>query len=1030
MHPRLVRRFWKERFNFNMTSADRISMLVVVVLGGFISLATAYFVAQSQIKTRQLELENRAFIYLSHVNNNLKFNLNVLNNIRGVFNASKSVEADEFRIFTAPILQGHKEIQALEWVPKVKYSDRKPYELAARKNGFDSYQIREINSSGELVVAKKRDNYYPVFYLNPVSGNESSLGFDIASNLAHKKAMDRSRDSGLATSTKPVPLIQGNTKQLGFLVLLPVYKTIDEFLTIRQRRENLLGYVVAIYRISDLFRHSVEEVRDARLSVSVSDVTLGDSEAHLFSSISNTGKYASTGKHRVKSERRNEYSQVIEFSGRTWRFNFYYNSGQFSLFDMAWILVFSVGFLFTAFIVAYILGNSRRRSIVETLIKERTYELEQVKNRIHQVLENTGEGICGIDLHGRTSFVNNAALEITGYTEDEVLYVKQHSLIHHHYPDGQIYPEEECNIYLAYTQGVKTTTDTEVFWHKDGSPIPVEYTATPMLDEDNNIKGAVVVFRDISRRKEYEEEMVAARENAEQASKAKSRFLATMSHEIRTPMNGMLGMAQLLADTRLDDLQNNYVSTLIQSGHLLLNQINDILDFSRIEAGKMEFEIKPFDLEKCFLEIIQLMQNRADEKNLQIKYSYPQPCPRFVLGDKHRIQQVLLNLIGNAIKFTSQGYIELNILFNKTDDNCFDFCFQVADTGIGIDEEGQKTLFESFTQADTSTTREYGGSGLGLAISNHLAGLMGGSISVESMLGKGSVFTFNIPMQITTEDRLEQTSDIIQNLVFKGKVLLVEDNQVNQKVAGAMLTNMGLGITVAENGQRALEMFENGNFDIVLMDCQMPVMDGFTATRKIRMLDKGKDIPILALTANVLPDDIARCTDAGMNDCLHKPIETQALQQGLKKWLTFEILPGAQTGYSWENSKVIKNNETDTLNKETIMYINTDHLNTLAGIMGAAFNELIPAYIEAGDEFFNTMSQLISEGDISTAERLAHSLKSSSRNIGAEQLGDLAESMEADLRESKLQNFADIFKRAEEIYSHVRQALVDFEPDV
>ena len=1021
MNSGLARRFWKERFNFNMTSADRISMTIVIILGFFISSATAYLVSQSQIKTRQLELENHAYVYLSHVNNALKSNLDMLHNIQGMFNASESVTADEFIIFTDSVLKAHDEIQALEWIPLVEDENRTEHENSGRSNGYKSYEIKEKNNAGKMQRAKNRQAYYPVFYVNPLSGNEKTIGYDHASSVSRRQAMDASRDSGWPIATEPVTLVQAEGGQLGFLIFLAVYNRVDNFIDIQQRRDSLDGFVLAVYRINDLFKNSAENIRDLNLAVSITDITSEDSPISLFSSFSDASSVIVSGKSRFKSKKTITYNQTIKIAGRRWLFDFHLNNSTQLLFGFESILVFIVGFLFTAFIVAYILGNSRRRAVVEKLIKERTQELESVKNEIQQVLDNTGEGICGLDMQGRTTFVNGAALDITGFKEDEFLYRHQHSLIHHHYPDGRDYPAEKCNIYSAYTKGIKTTADDEVFWHKNGSAIPIEYTATPMLDEDEKIIGAVVVFRDISERKKYEAEIITERNNAEEASRAKSTFLATMSHEIRTPMNGMLGMAQLLSDTRLDNIQKDYIDTLIQSGQSLLNQINDILDFSRIEAGKLEIEIHAFSLNKCCAEVIQLMKNRAEEKGLDLKLFYPDNTANVVLGDKHRIQQILLNLVGNAIKFTSSGYIHLNVEYVN---NTNEFLFHVTDSGIGIDHEQHQYLFDSFTQADASTTRKYGGSGLGLAISRHLAGLMKGEISVDSTPGKGSVFTLKIPLDITTDDQLLESIDVVESLKFSGNVLLVEDNHVNQKVASAMLTNMGLDVSLADDGGAALKMFSENNYDLILMDCQMPVMDGYTATQKIRLLDEGKDIPILALTANVLPEDIQKCIDAGMNQCLHKPIEVDVLQHALKSWLKYE-LSTVEQHFSVNDSDSAK----ESLNADKVpCYVDHDHLNTLADLMGDVFEELIPAYISSTDEFFNDVEKLISNQDITTAERLSHSLKSSSRNVGAMQLGDLAETLENNFREKKIENFESVLSKARDIYQHVRQELLDFTP--
>ena len=1016
MRPQLVRRFWKNRYKFNMTPADYVSLLIVIVLGLFISSTTAYLVLNSQESSQKLELENRSYVYLSHAENTISKNVNMLYNIRGVFNASNFVDENEFNIFTSPILKANREIQALQWVPLIAHEMRQELELLGRKNGHEAYEIKERDGRGNMQKAKQRDVYFPVFYINPLENNEKAFGFDLASNVIQKAVLEKARDTGLAIATPPIELVHVEDKQLSFLILLAVYSTTEDSLSLQERRNQLQGFVLAVYRIKDIFNFSAERVKDPDLAVIVNDISEPKTSVEIFSSLPEKANRRSYGKHRNRDEKFTGYIKVVDVAGRKWQFIFHHIDDSKALFDLPTMLVFSIGLLFTAFISAYVLGNSRRRSIVEELIKERTQELEVVKNEIQQVLDNTGEGICGLDLEGKTTFVNQAALELTGYTKDEFLYRSQHSLIHHHYADGSVYPDEDCKIYETYRKGVKNTSDSEVFWHKDGSAIQIEYTATPMLDENNNIRGSVVIFHDIAQRKKHESELIEARNHAEQASLSKSTFLATMSHEIRTPMNGMLGMAQILSETELSKSQQECIDTLIKSGRFLLNQINDILDFSRIEAGKLKLEIDRFNLQKCCEYIVQLMRNKAEEKGLNFEFKYMDNCPKMVVGDEHRIQQIILNLVGNAIKFTSEGNVILYVMHEEIDEENANFTIQVVDSGIGLDKNKLDQLFDAFTQADASTTRKHGGSGLGLAISKQLANLMGGDIIVESAAGNGSVFELSINLPVSTDDDPGVAVDETEQLIFKGHILLVEDNLVNQKVASAMLKNIGLDVSVADNGRIALEKFNHEDFDLILMDCQMPVMDGYTATQAIRQMDKGKDIPVLALTANVLPEDIQHCMDSGMNDCLHKPIEKHVLENGLKPWLKFDI-------------NIIDRVEEGGTVEELTNYVDTQHLGGLATIMGEVFKELIPAYIEATDDFFNVAMETLERQDISTAERLAHSLKSSSRNVGATELGELAEKLENSLRANNVDDFKPVFEQAKEMYQHVRKELLAFKPE-
>jgi signal transduction histidine kinase/ActR/RegA family two-component response regulator len=398
-------------------------------------------------------------------------------------------------------------------------------------------------------------------------------------------------------------------------------------------------------------------------------------------------------------------------------------------------------------------------------------------------------------------------------------------------------------------------------------------------------------------------ELLEAKEAAEAASEAKSNFLATMSHEIRTPINGLLGMTELLSASELNQKQQHLANTALHSGRALLDVINNILDFSKIEAGKLELEYAPFSPRELVRGVVLMLGENARAKQLEIHYELPEDIPDNLLGDETRTRQILINLVGNAIKFTAQGEVRLRTI--RLDDNP-DACrlrFEVTDTGVGIKAEAIIGIFDAFSQEDGSTTRRFGGSGLGLSISKQLVELMQGEIGVESVAEQGSTFWFSVPFHI--EQRAERDKPGARQTAFQPtgngeqeaiqltgrNILLVDDNLVNQAVAQGMLELMGCQVRIADTGKSALDACLQERFDLILMDCYMPEMDGFEAAGSIRQqASRNAGIPIIALTADVQKGVRELCHTAGMDDYLSKPFELGDLKAMLKKWLP-EYLP-------------------------------------------------------------------------------------------------------------------------------------------
>jgi signal transduction histidine kinase/CHASE3 domain sensor protein/HPt (histidine-containing phosphotransfer) domain-containing protein/ActR/RegA family two-component response regulator len=405
--------------------------------------------------------------------------------------------------------------------------------------------------------------------------------------------------------------------------------------------------------------------------------------------------------------------------------------------------------------------------------------------------------------------------------------------------------------------------------------------------------GFLKVYTDITKQRAEAQKLLEERNSAEEIARAKSEFLAVMSHEVRTPMNGVMGIAELLRDTELSAEQRNYVDIIVRSGESLLTILNDILDLSKVEAGKIELESIPFNPKQVLEDVVALWGPRAAEKELSMSLRLGSELPPMLMGDAGRLRQVIGNLVGNAVKFTERGGITIDARLIAMDKDGALLNLAVTDTGIGISEAQRSRLFQPFSQADASTTRKFGGTGLGLAISARLVEQMGGAIDVFSREWEGSVFSFTARFALCMDRGAEEDAAAAGHAegspTFQGRVMVVEDHLVNRQVARATLDRLGLEVIEAVNGREAVDMFVREKVDLIFMDMHMPVMDGMEATRIIREAEQrtgqGQHVPIVAMTANVLPEAVGMCTNAGMDGFLSKPFARQQLIDALEHWL-------------------------------------------------------------------------------------------------------------------------------------------------
>jgi len=525
-------------------------------------------------------------------------------------------------------------------------------------------------------------------------------------------------------------------------------------------------------------------------------------------------------------------------------------------------------------------GEVIEGTIVDITDRKRAEEtLRASEARFRALVENSSDAILLLDHTGTVKYAASSTPRVLGYSEDELEGRNIFELMHPEFleatrkslaealrrPDSKV--EGECR-----------------YRHKDGSWRWYEFTGQNLLGNPA-VQALVVNARDIDERKQVMAELQRATEAAEAANQAKSEFLANMSHEIRTPMNGVIGMTDLALDTNLDAEQREYLTTAKASAELLLDVINDILDFSKIEARKLSLERVPFSLKDTVDALTKVLAVRAAAKSLQLGSTFAPDLPAMVLGDPGRFRQILMNLIGNAIKFTEMGEVVVRVGKLSETPEQITLHISVEDTGIGIPKEKQRTIFEAFVQADASSTRQYGGTGLGLTITSQLVSMMGGKVWVESELGRGSTFHLTVCLGVvqTPADRPERAPLGAPPPPAEGRrslrVLVVEDNPVNRLLGVRLVEKHGHAVVAVSSGQAAVEVLRRDRFDLVLMDVQMPGMDGFETTCAIRREEtrSGKHLPIIAVTAHAMKGDRERCLLAGMDGYISKPINGSEL---------------------------------------------------------------------------------------------------------------------------------------------------------
>jgi PAS domain S-box-containing protein len=1014
-----------------------IEAVLMAVLGLTFTLAAVMIAHKVESRSR-----NTMFIRLADAH--AAMFEETVNEVRGqlagvarFFEGSTEVTRREFQHYAEP-LGRNASVQVFGWIPRVPARRRNAFESAARSEGLKTYTLKE----GELLhpssILTRRESYLPVYFVEPMEGNESLLGYDVAADPARKRTLDLAEASGMVTATDPMMFPQHLDEPNGIFVFQPVfYPTADAAVSVGKARA-LRGFVFAVLQPHVSIREALMRTGqyESVLSVELFDLLPGGKPVWLATS-SMYGESFFRNPLRLTLDGDLRSVNPIFVFGRTYLVAVHPGSQFLSTHPVraGWIAG-GAGVILTVLLTVFVGYLSTHRAVLEDQVQARTAALQDSEVKYRSVVERANDGIV-IIRDGLLVLVNSTIARMVGYTVEEM----QGSP----YLDF-LYPSEREAVTERYRKRLKGEDVQAIYetalLHKNGSPVPAELNAG--LTQDEWGISDLVMVRDITERKKAEAERARlvqdieiARKRAEDATHAKSEFLANMSHEIRTPMNGVIGMTGLLLDTTLTAEQRQYAEVVRSSGENLLFIINDILDFSKIEARKLDLETVGFDLRLLVEDTAEMLAVKAYERGLELVYNIEADVPTDLAGDPGRLRQILVNLGANAIKFTKQGQVTIRVqLAEKKAESCT-LRFLITDTGIGIPKEKQSILFTPFTQADGSTTRQFGGTGLGLAISKQLTELMGGQIGVESAPEIGSTFWFTAVLArveaglrteepprgnlegvkilsvddnetnrllvstllkgwgcrhgeassgdaaltalhaavavgdpyrvalldmvmpnmdgaellrcIRSEPALKNTivilmtslgqrddGDMLRRLGFAGiltkplrrsqlnqmlkrllasapseadvarapigltnepvpaergllRVLVAEDNQVNQMVAIQILRKCGYKADAVANGAEAIEAIRHIPYDLILMDCQMPEMDGFEATRRIRSGDAGQHnamLPIVAMTAHAMKGDRERCLESGMNDYLPKPVQPSVLGETLAKWLT------------------------------------------------------------------------------------------------------------------------------------------------
>ena len=1143
--------------------------------------------------------------------------LAVFDALTAYYDGSEKVEPGKFAKFVARFLRRYPDILSLSTARRIPSAERPKFEAQMRKEQGGDHQIRVWDARGRLAPAGPADEYFPIEFIESPRSKLLALGLDLAAEPAWMETIRQAVRSGEPAATEGIPLDPESKESRRVLFVSPIYAKGAPTATPDQREGSIERVVLGEFNLGEILKSALRGTESLGVDVRVFEVPSGGGRVLLA---------AQGSPARIKpfdptadpfGKEFGELGHEVEFpiGGRTWLIGCTPTDVYLAA-HRGWapLATLVAGLVVTGLLVLYINTFASHTARIEQVVVERTHELKRANRSLAQeigdrqraeavlkdsealyasLVENLPVQVLRKDLNGKFTFANTSFCQLLGKPVEEILGKS----------DFDFYPADLAEKYRHDDRWVAETgrifEDTEQY-EKDGEIRYVHVMKSPVRDAAGNVVETQVVFWDVTAQRSAEEHREHAKAAAEAANRAKSTFLASMSHEIRTPLNAILGMTELVLDTPLSAEQREYLAVLRESGEALLSLVSDILDFSRIEAGKLDLDHSPLDLHESLGDTLRSLAPRAHRKGLELACSIRPGVPEVVVGDANRLRQVIVNLVGNAIKFTDRGEVLVEVEVEglgigdwglgirdwgsessqrvqapslqspipspqspvPSELSAVTLHFSVADTGSGIPKEKQEAIFGAFVQGDTSTTRKLGGTGLGLAISSRLVELAGGRIWVQSEVGRGSTFHFTMRVGLPRAeaagaaaprpsgvlgvrvlvvddnatsrailgqllrqwemepelaasagealDRLrrsrqegkayhlvlvdaampqtdgfallrqvrqemdpvpativmlasgDRAGDIsrceqlgvsayvlkpikqselfdaiavalgIGVLVEEGteasaagarkplrplRVLLVEDSLVNQKLVEALLEREGHGVVVANDGQEAVAAFRTEPFDLVLMDVQMPQMDGLEATATIRQAEKpkGTHVPIIAMTAHAMQGDRERCLEAGMDEYLAKPIRVRRL---------FDTIAGVVGESAAARAAAPAAPSTAPAAGDGIV----DWSTALQSVQGdvSLLRSIIAAFLEESPRLVAELGRAISEAAPNQVVRPAHTLKGSLQYLGARQAYQMALQLETLGREGSLQQAEGLFAALQSEMDRVMSALREY----